>query len=124
MKVSQFKRFLQDDYSGADQWFYDFLGNLNMMIDTLNPLLQGNVDIDNNQLAERVIISLSHNTPISIRLRKLTVQPNIVRLGYAGGNPGVAYISGYNKDGTVNAGVYFLGTPPTAAVSCILIFEP
>jgi len=124
MKFRPLKKFLQDDFKDAPQYFFDFLANLNLIVDSLNPLLQNGIDIDNNQTAERQSVSLSHNTPVSVRMRRMTAQPNIVRLGYAGGNPGTAYIAGYNTDGTVRVGVFFHGTAPTAPVSCILIFEP
>jgi hypothetical protein len=100
------------------------LGNLNLIIDTLNPLVQNNIDIDNNLLAERQTVTLSHNTAIQIKMQKLAQQPRIVRVGYASGYIGVGAITGYNTDGTLEVTVYFVGTAPTSPVSTVLIFEP
>jgi len=124
MKIRPLPRFLQDDYKSASSWFYTFLGNMNLIIDTLNPLIQNNVDIDNNLLAERQIVTLSHNTPITIKLQKLTAIPRLVRVGYAAGYVGVGAITGYNTDGTFQVTVYFVGTAPTAAVATTLVMEP
>lgn len=124
MKLKPFIRFANEDYKTAPKWFWDFLGNLNQAIDTLNALLQNNVDIDNNLLAERQTVTVSHNTPITLTMKKLTSTPRLVRLGYANGYQGVASITGYTTSGGVTVTVYFLGTAPTAAQSVVLVFEP
>jgi hypothetical protein len=124
MKIRPFTRFSQDDYRGSPVWFWNFLGNLNLMVDTLNAALQSNLDIDNNLLAERQTVSVSHNVPVTLRMKKLTSTPRLVRLGYANGYIGTAAISKYNTDGSLQVTVYFLGTVPTSAQSVVLIFEP
>jgi hypothetical protein len=124
MKIRPLPRFLQDDYPTAGSWFYNFLGNLNLIIDTLNPLVQGNIDTFYNIQCERQTVTLSHATAIQIKLQTLTAIPRFVRVGYAAGYVGVAAITSYNTDGTFDITVYFQGTAPTAAVATMLIFEP
>lgn len=124
MKIQSLKRYNSDDYSDAPDWFSDFLSNINSTIDTLNPLLQNNVDIDNNLLAERQIVKLSHGVAVKVRLRTLKVRPSLVRVGYASGFVGVGAITAYNTDGTYSVTVFFLGTPPTAPVLAVLVLEP
>jgi hypothetical protein len=124
MKVRTFKRFADDDYPHAPQWFLDHLDALNPMIDALNPLLANNIDIDNNMLAERQTVTLSHNTPIQIKLQKLKTTPFIVLVGYAHGYIGHGAITSYNNDGMFYVTVFFLGTIPTSPVSTTLVFLP
>ena len=124
IKIQALKRYNKDDYSGATQWFLTFLDNINTTIDTLNPLLQGNVDIDNNLLAERQTVTLSHATAIKVKMRDLTIRPTLVRVGYAGGYVGSCAVQTYNVDGTITIICYFQGTPPTVPVATTLIFEP
>jgi hypothetical protein len=57
-------------------------------------------------------------------MKKLTSAPKLVRLGYAGGYIGTAAITGYNTDGSIVVTVFFVGTVPTSAQSCVLVFEP
>lgn len=124
MKIQPFKRLNRDDYRNAPDWFYDFLDAMNPLIDTLNILLLSNIDINNNLLAERQVVSLQHNVPITIKLLSLKQQPSLVRVGYANGFIGTGAITGYNVDGTYQVTVFFLGTPPTASTLTVLVFEP
>lgn len=124
MKIRQFRRFNRDDYRAAPDWFLNFLDNLNLMVDQLNVLLQNNIDIDNNLLAERRTLSVTHNTPINVTMQKLTQQPYLVRAGYASGHVVTGCnITGYNSDGSVAVTVTFADAP-TSPVSTTLIFEP
>lgn len=102
----------------------NFLDNINTTIDMLNPLIQNGIDIDNNMTSERQVVTLSHGVAIKISLRKLSIRPALVRVGYAAGHVGVGAITTYNADGSLNVTVYFQGTAPTAAVATTLIFEP
>ena len=124
MQIRPLPRFLQDDYPSAGAWFYNFLGNLNSIIDTINPLIQSGIDTFYNINCERQTVTLSHNTPIQITLKTLDAIPRFVRVGYAAGYIGVGAITSYNTNGTFMVTVYFVGTAPTAAVSTMLIFEP
>src|SRR4051812_34029008 len=101
MKVRSFKRFSADDFRGSPNWFLDFIDSLNPMIDSLNPLLANNIDIDNNLLAERQSVTVSHGVPVTVTLRSLTAIPRLVRVGYAAGYVGSAAITSYNGDGSV-----------------------
>lgn len=123
IKIRPFVRFNQDDYKGSSAWFWNFLGTLNLMVDTLNFLVQGNIDIDNNLYAERQTVSVSHNTPITLSMKKITSVPKMVRVGYASGYIATANITAYDTDGTLQVTVYFLGTVPTTAQTVILVFE-
>ena len=123
MKVAPFKRFLQDDYHSAPQWFFDFLGNLNQMIDSLNPALQSGLDIENNLTAEVQQVTVSHEVPITLKMRRI-VTPRLVRLGYASGYHGVAGIVGFGTDGSVQVIVSFVGQMPPGPVAVELVFEP
>lgn len=124
MKLQALKRYNKDDYPNAADWFLTFLDNLNSTIDILNPLLTHNIDLDNNILGERQTVTLTHATPISIKMRSLKQQPRFVRVGFASGYVGIGAISTYNTDGTLMVTVYFQGTLPTAPVSTVLYFEP
>jgi len=124
VKIRPLKRFLQDDYRSAPQWFFDFLGSLNQAVDTLNPALQNGLDLDNNMTAERQQVTVTHNVPITVRMRRIGTTPRLVRLGYAAGYVGTANVTAYKSDGGVTVTVFFLGTVPTTAVSVVLIFEP
>lgn len=124
MKLNTFKRYNKEDYSGATDWFLTFLDNINTTIDSLNPLITHNIDIDNNLLAERQIVTLSHGVPIRIKLRSLRIRPTLVRVGYAAGFVGVGAITAYNTDGTISVTVFFLGTPPSVPVLTTLVLEP
>lgn len=124
MRITPLRRFSDDDYPDAEPWFLNFLDNLNPVIDTLNPLFVNNVDIDNNLLAERQTVTLSHGVPVIIKLQKLPLVPRLVRVGYAAGFVGVGAITGYLNNGTFLVTVYFMGTPPTVPVLTMLIFEP
>lgn len=124
MKVAQLRRLNSDDYHNAPEWFLTFVDNMNVMIDNLNPLLQNGIDIDNNITAERQTVTLSHATPIKIKLNRLTTTPKIVRVGYAAGLVGVAAITAFNADGTITITVYFQGTPPTTPILTTLVMEP
>jgi hypothetical protein len=123
MKIRPFQRYANEDYKSAPKWFWDFLSNLNMMVDTLNSCLQNNLDIDNNLLAERQTVTVSHNTPATVSMKKIGT-PRLVRLGYANGYQGTASITGYGTDGSVIVTVFFVGTPPTTAQAVTLVFEP
>lgn len=124
MQIRPFQRFQNDDYKAAPSWFWDFLGNLNQMVDTLNAALQNNLDIDYNFRAERQTVKVSHNVPVTLNLRRLSGQPRMVRLGYASGYQGTATITGYNTDGSLQVTVFFLGTAPTTPQTVTLVFEP
>lgn len=124
MRIASFIRFNRDDYREAEPWFSDFLDSLNIIIDTLNPLLASNIDINNNLLAERQIVTLSHNVPIKVRLQRLKQIPTLVRVGYANGFIGTGAITGYNPDGTVMVTVFFHGTPPANPTATVLVIEP
>lgn len=124
MKIVPFQRFNVDDYRNSQPWFQLFLDNMNFMVLTLNALLQRNIDIDNNLLAERQIVKLSHNVPITIKLQSLKTQASLVRVGFAAGFIGIGAITTYNPDGTLQVTVYFQGTIPTVPVTTTLIFEP
>lgn len=124
MKIRPFIRFAQDDYKQAPQWFFTFLGVMNMFVDTLNAVLQNNVDIDNNQLAERQTLAVQHGVPISTKLNKLTGMPRMVRAGYASGQVVTGCsITGYNNDGSVQVTVLFNGAP-SGTISTVVVFEP
>lgn len=124
MKVRTFKRFSDDDYGQAPSWFLDFIDALNPMVDSLNPLLANNIDLDNNMLGERQTVLLSHGVPIIIKLQKLRQVPRFVRVGYAAGYVGLGGITTYLNDGTFYVTVWFLGIVPNVPVSTILFFEP
>lgn len=126
MKIQSFRRFTMQDYTGAPTWFQNFLNALDPMIDTLNFLLQNNIDLDNNILGERQTISLKHNVPITVKMKTLgQTRPNIVTVGYAQGFIGSAAITAYNADGTVDVTVFFQGAIlPTGSVSTMLFFQP
>lgn len=124
MKLAPFRRFNRDDYRAAESWFGDFLDAMNLIIDSLNPLVASGVDIDNNLLAERQIVTLSHNVPIQIRLQRLKQVPKLVRVGYANGFIGTGAITGYNGDGSIMITVFFQGTPPTVPTATVLVIEP
>jgi hypothetical protein len=124
MLTIPFRRFNKDDYRNAPQYFYTLLDNLQPIVDTCNFLFQSNIDIDNNMLAERQIVSCTHGVPFSTRMRTLAVTPKLVRYGYASGAQVLAAnITGYNADGTVEVTVLFNGAPTTAQ-TLQLVFEP
>lgn len=124
MRFRPLVHFNTDDYRTAPQWFSNFLSVMNLMVDTLNSLLQNNVDIDNNLLAERQTVSVIHNVPTTVKMRKLAQTPFLVRAGYASGHVVTGCsITGYNNDGTVQITVQFSGAP-TTAIATTLIFEP
>jgi hypothetical protein len=123
MRFQALKRYNKDDYSGAAEWFLTFLDNINTAIDTLNPLLAHNVDIDNNLLAERRTVLVTQATPFKIKMQRLAVQPTLVRVGYAAGYVGIAGITSYNTDGSVSVTVYYTVIPP-GPILTTLVFEP
>jgi hypothetical protein len=122
MKIRPLQRHNVDDYRQAPQWFRDFLDVTNQGVDTLNTVLQGNIDINNNLAAESQTVTLSHNTPTKVRLLRLQSVPSFCIAGYAGGNVGVGRITNYQSDGSLMVTVYFLGTPPTGSVATKLWF--
>lgn len=123
MQIQPFRRFTLEDYPNAPSWFQNFMTNINPMVDQLNQLLAGRIDIANNLLAERQTISVTHGVPFNIRMQRLTQSPFLVRVGYADGHTGYAAVTAFNVDGTVQVTVYFHDAPATA-VSTLLIFEP
>lgn len=123
MQIQQFRRFSAEDYPHAPTWFRSLMDNINPMVDQLNQLLAGNIDIANNLLAERQTITVKHGVPFSIRMQRLTQTPFLVRVGYANGHVGYAAITNFNNDGTVQVTVYFQDAP-TAAIPTLLVFEP
>lgn len=124
MRIRPFTRLSTDDFRGAEPWFITFLETMNPMIDTLNSLVQNNINIDDNLLAERQTVLLSHGVPVTIKLRKLRQQPYFVRVGYAAGHVGTGAVTGYNSDGSVQVTVYFSGTIPTTPVLTTIVLEP
>lgn len=124
MKLATLLRFSEDDYTGAPDWFRTFLGSLNQMVDSIGPLVQHNIDLDNNILGERQTLTVTNGVPITVRLRTLKTTPSFVRVGYAAGYVGVAAITKYNVDGTLQVTVNFTGTQPTSSVSITVYFEP
>jgi hypothetical protein len=123
-RVAGFKRFDKEDYRTSPDWFDDFLENLNPMIDALNPLLQNSIDIDNNLLAERQTVAVTHNVPITLTMKRLKQTPFLVRAGYAQGHIVTGCnITAYNSNGSIQVTVLF-NDAPTTAVSTVLIFEP
>lgn len=125
MKIGPFTRFNRNDYRNLPDAFYEVLDNLNPLVDTLNKLLQGNIDIDNNMLAERQLVSVEHAVPVTLRMRKLRTPPFLVRAGYSSGNRvAAANITQINSDGTVQVVVDFLSPAPTGPVEVVLVFEP
>lgn len=125
MKVRSINRFNRSDYPNQSDEFYRLLDNLNLIPDTLNPLLQSNVDIDNNLLAERQTVTLSHGVPVTVRMRKLKQTPFLVRYGYANKNAvRSATITQINADGTIAVTVFFESPAPTNPVPVVLVFEP
>lgn len=127
MKLLPFRRFLNEDFPKAPQYFYDFLADLNPFVDAINRLFQGNIDITNNLLAERQTVSVQHGVAVTIKLQKLDPnfqRPFLVRAGYANGQTvSSVAITGYNSDGTFTVVVSFVGAP-TATIPVLLVFEP
>lgn len=118
-KFTPLKHLNADDFRTAPQWFRDYLDQYNILADALNFLLPGHIDIDWNLQAEKQTVTVSHNTPVTVNLQKLST-PTFCILGYCGGSVGVANIVGYPNPKSVSVNVFFLGTVPTNPVSAVL----
>lgn len=124
MRIAAFARFNKDDFRNAPDWFLNFLDNINVTIDSLNPLIAHGIDIDNNMLAERQTIKVTHNVPLKITLRSLSRQPTLIRVGYAAGHlVSGASITGYNTDGSIMVTILFSDAPTTPVLATV-VFEP
>lgn len=114
------QRLNSDDFRESSQWFRSFLESYNILTDSLNGLLEGNIDIPNNLRADQRQVTVTHNVPINIRTR--ISSPSFVMVGYAAGYIATAGITSYAADGSVNVVVFFVGTVPTAPVQVNLWF--